>query len=358
MAIIGIIYSKTNFTDLIDFDLKGNWQASSGKLTTLGNNSILQYKRASALDDFTWRIRTNSEALNIQIYGIRSVNNIRTTLSLETGKAKYTYAFNNTSGLSSTQIIIESNDVLEYQFTKSQWACFFTVKNVTKGTESTVLVPVAITINKLRAWSATACEITSIIKTSQQGFKPLNLLVGDSISYGSSATSVNLRWGSVAGFQVEGSPGDTSSEAMDLIHEIINIIKPSRVVYAFGTNDLDIELWKTNLQSFRTISEQNYIVFIPITPYANSNRDMTAYQSYITANFSKYFDIFSITKQSGNPNMKTEYNSGDNIHPNNLGHNAIGNYVLASPYYNFEPLVPQGSSAILSAIVDKWYSNY
>lgn len=357
MAAIGTIYSKSDFIDLIDFDLKGNWGISSGKLISSGGSSILQYRYASALDDFTWKIRTNTAALNVQLYGIRSGNNIRTTFTVESGKAKWNYAYNNTSGLSSSSISIGPSDILEYQITKNQWTVSFTVKNITTGAETTVAAPIAVTIHKLRLWSASAIEVTSLIKTSEQEFQPLNLLVGDSIAYGSSATTSNLRWGTIAAFQIEGSPGDTSSDALELVYEIRNIIKPKRVIYAFGTNDLDIEVWKTNLQAFKSLISQRNIVFIPITPYANSNRDMTTYQTYIAANFSKYFDLFSVTKQSGNSNMKTEYNSGDNVHPNTAGHQAIGNYVLASPYYLFDPIVPQSDSALISMVINKWHAN-
>ncbi|WP_137905493.1 SGNH/GDSL hydrolase family protein [Chryseobacterium sp. 2VB] len=356
MAAIGTIYSKNSFTDLTEFDLKGNWEISAGKLISSGGNSILQYRYASALDNFLWKIRTNSAALNVQLYGIRSDNNIRTTFSVESGKAKWNYAYNNTSGLSSSAISIGPSDVLEYQITKNQWTISFTVKNITTGTETTVTAPVAVTIHKLRLWSASALEVISLIKTSDQEYQPLNLLVGDSIAYGSSATTSSLRWGTIAGFQVEGSPGDTSSEALQLLYEITNIIKPKRVIYAFGTNDLDIEVWKTNLQAFKSSISQRNIVFILITPYANSNRDMTAYQTYIAANFSKYFDVFSITKQSGNSNMKPEYNSGDNVHPNNAGHQAIGNYVLASPYYTFTPLNPPGNNSLIASILMQWHN--
>lgn len=356
MATIGTIYNKSNFTDLSDFDTKGNWELSAGKIISSGSNSILQYKRASALDEFQLKVRTTSKFLNIQTYGIKAENNIRTTFSIENGHAKWEFAYDNTGGTSPAAIIIDNGDVLEFVLTKTQWTVNFQIKNITKNTACDVAVPVAITAHKLRFFASAAVDIISIQKTSNQEFEPLNLLVGDSITYGSSATSPSLRWGTIAGFQIEGSAGDTSVEALDLLYEITNIIKPKRVIYAMGTNDLDIEAWKTNLQTFKNYVTQRNIVFIPITPYANSIRNMTAYQTYIAGNFTKYFDLFSVTKQSGNSNLKTEYNSGDNVHPNNAGHQAIGDYVLASPYYTFTPIVTTNNNSLIVSVLMQWYN--
>lgn len=359
MAIIGEILKRTNFENLVDFDLKAGWDVVSGKIVCNGNNDILQYKYTSMLDKFTWKIKTNSSALNIQFFGIRSANNIRTTLSLENGKAKWAFAYNSTTGISAQTIAIDQGDILEYVFTKDEWNYTFTVNNITKGTSSSVATSsITLTAHKLRLWSSSPLEITSLEKTSNQEFAPNNLLLGDSISYGSSATTSANRWGQLAGFQIEGSTGDTSVEGLELLYEVTNIIKPKRVIYAFATNDLNIEVWKTNLMDTKARLEQRNIVFIPITPYANSTRDLSAFQAFIQGNFTKYFDVFSITKQSGNTNMKTEYNSGDGIHPNNLGHHDISQYVLSSPYYNFIPIVPQDDVGIFAMILDKWYSNY
>ncbi|CEJ71250.1 hypothetical protein BN1195_03595 [Chryseobacterium oranimense G311] len=356
MATIGTIYNKNNFTDLSDFDTKGNWELSAGKIISSGSNSVLQYKRASALDEFQIKVRTTSKFLNIQTYGIKAENNIKTTFSIENGRAKWEFAYDNTSGTSPAAIIIDNGDILEFIITKTQWTVNFQVKNITKNTACDVAAPVAITAHKLRFFASSAVDIISIQKTSNQEFQPLNLLVGDSIAYGSSASIPGNRWGTIAVFSVEGSAGDTSSEALELLYEIINIIRPKRVIYGMGTNDLNIDNWKANLQQFKTIVEQRNIVFIPITPYANSVRNMTAYQAYIAGNFSKFFDLFSVTKQSGNSNMKPEYNSGDNIHPNNAGHLAIGNYVLNSPYYEYEPIISQGNAALYASLFQQWYS--
>ena len=356
MAEIGTIYNKSNFTDLSDFDTKGNWELLSGKIISTGSNSVLQYKRASALDEFQVKVRTTSKFLNIQTYGIKVENNIRTTFSIENGQAKWEFAYDNSSGTSTSAIIIDNGDILEFIITKTQWSVNFQVKNITKNTTCNVAAPVAITAHKLRFFASSEVDIISIQKTSNQEFQPLNLLVGDSIAYGSSASIPVNRWGTIAGFSVEGSAGDTSSEALELLYEITNIIRPKRVIYGMGTNDLNIDNWKANLQQFKTIVEQRNIVFIPITPYANSVRNMTAYQTYITANFTKYFDLFSITKQSGNSNLKTEYNSGDNVHPNNAGHQAIANYVLGSPNYTFNPIDSPRNNSLIASILMQWYN--
>lgn len=263
MSAIGTILQRETFLDLSDFDIKGNWEVSAGTLLSPGSSSVLQYKYASALDEFQWKIRTDSPNLIVQLYGIRAVNNIRTAFSVSNGRAAWSFAYNNTNGTSETSIVIDTSDVLEYIITKTQWTVSFEVKNITKNTSSFVLIPAtstAITAHKVQFYSPTQARIHRLEKTSEQLFQPLNLLVGDSITYGSSATIPANRWGAIAGFQIEGSAGDTSVEALELLYEIINIIKPKRVIYAMGTNDLNLNVWKDNLQLFKKKINQKSIV--------------------------------------------------------------------------------------------------
>lgn len=358
MAAIGTILQRSSFTDLSDFDVKGNWEVNSDALLTTGANSVLQYKYASALDQFQIKVKTDSPSLVMQMFGIKSANNIRTAFSVSNGRAKWDFAYNNTNGTSDTSIVIDNGDILEYIFTKTQWTVSFELKNISKNTSSFVLVPAAsssITAHKVRFYSASQAKILFFEKWSDQEFQPLNLLVGDSITYGSSATIPANRWGTKAGFQIEGSAGDTSSEGLELLHEITNIIRPKRVIYAFGTNDLNIEDWKNNLMEFKAKIEQKNIVFIPIAPYANNNRSMQPYFDYINSNFNEYFDLFGVTKQAGNTNLKAEFNV-DGTHFNNAGHQACADFVLNSPYYSFIPVDHQTSSALRLLVLSKWFN--
>lgn len=354
MATIGTIYNKNSFENLIDFDSKGNWEIVNGKLHTTGGNSILQLRRASALDSFVWKVRTDSPDLKIKFSGIR----VSTILSIQGGKLRWDFTYNNTFGLSSGTLVIDPGDVLEYIFDAYKLSSVFTVNNITKGTSVSLNIGYALTItaHKLVLYSPTALNVISLFKSSVEEFQPLNLLVGDSIAQGAAADIPAHRWGVIANFSILGSSGDTSLEALDLVWEIVNVIKPKRVIYAMGTNDLDIEVWKSNLMEFKLKMDQYNLVFIPITPYANSLRDMSPYQAYIQANFNEYFDLYSLTKQSGSSNMKTEYNSGDHVHPNTLGHQDIANFVLNSPYYVFVPIISQGNTAFYRLALEKWHS--
>lgn len=83
---------------------------------------------------------------------------------------------------------------------------------------------------------------------------------------------------------------------------------------------------------------------------------MVEYRNYIVANFKEYFDLFSVTKQATNDNLKQEFNIGDNVHLNNLGHHDCGQFVLNSPYYLFTEMVKQNTSAFFSMVLQKWHS--
>ncbi len=353
---IGTIYTQNNWQNLNDFTISNNWSLDSGKLKTTGSNGILQYKHASALEQFKWKIRTNSATLVIKLAGAKSANNINTIFSLVNGKAQFTLTYDGTNSVSNNSIIIENGDILEYIIERNIGLATFTVKNITKNTSTAVNVTTAFVISYIQFYSNTACEIQLLEKSSMMQFSPMNLVVGDSITRGSDANPLTNRWVTKVGFLALSSPGDTSTEALLLLHEIFNIIKPKRIIFAFGTNDLNIDLWKSNMQLFRSKISQKNIVFIPITPYANSTRDMTSYKNYVSTTFDKYFDVFSVTKVSLGPNMKSEYNSGDGVHYNNIGHAAIADHILTSQFYTFDPIVPNNvNSGIISNILKKWF---
>lgn len=357
MAAIGTIINKTDFSIMSDFNLRGNWETVNSRLTSIGGNSVLQYKHASALDSFVLKVIFVSNSLTLKFQELRTTNNQNILLSIDNGKAKFQFTFNGFVSLGNS-IIIEDGDVLEYVFTKNIWTLQFRVNNLTKGTFSETQGVgknnANLPAHRFQLFSQNNAEIISIIKTSTEEFEPLNLVVGDSITYGGGASTPPLRWTSLSNFSALGSPGDRSVEALELFHEVFNIIKPKRVVYAMGTNDLIIDTWKTNLQLFKNKCESSNVVFIPITPYANNQRSYQLYSDYIKSNFLKYFDLFEATKEANSTNQKPEY-VGDGVHPNDLGHQACATEVLNSAYYEFTPIVPQGDSALFASVKKMWF---
>ncbi|MBD8081118.1 galactose-binding domain-containing protein [Chryseobacterium caseinilyticum] len=355
MAQIGEIYNKSNFTNLNDFDIVGNWFCENGVLKTSGGYSQLRFKQVSNLDRLEWKIRTNSPGLRLEFKGIGTLYNVTVILTIESGKLFWQFPTSNSSGYSSSTLTINNGDVLEYRVLKNQWTYIFFVKNINTNIEISVVLPVVFTTHNLILSASGATQILSMTKSSTQLYEPDNLVVGDSITYGANADIVNNRWVGIAQYEVSGSHGDTSSNAIPLLDEIINVIQPKRVVYAMATNDTDFDSWKINLQSFKNSLESANILFIPITPYANSNKNMQPYKDYIVANFQKYFDVFTATKASNSNAMNPAYVT-DGVHPNTAGHIAIGNYIKNSPYYSINPPTPQlGYEFIIAKTLENWF---
>lgn len=322
---IGIIYNKSNFINLSEFNIKDSWSVDATHLRTTGANGILQHHYASNLDIFERKITTDSKNVVIEFHGVRELNNQNQKFSINSeNKLVSNQTYNNSFITGTESIIINNGDILEYSIKKTKTTLIFAVKNLTTNQVISLNLTgtfTYITNHYFRIYSNSIAKVFSISLTSDQEKNPDYLVVGDSITAS--------RWAdNCPGFSISGSPGDTSQEALYLLDEIILHIKPKTVVYAMGANDRgQINIWKTKLEDFKNQCLKNKINFIPITPYANNYVDMAQFKAHIVSNFTRYFDIFSATKKINTSEMKDEYNSGDGIHFNSAGLLAISNKI-------------------------------
>jgi len=332
---IGTILNYQEFTDLSGTDVNAGWSVNNNKLIGPADTTkYLQFNYVSGLWLWKKTIVSNKKTLKLFIYN--TAGNFTGDFYINSqNKLCSHFSYDNTTNTSSEVLTYNNGDILEFSLLKNGRLLTFSVKNLnTNQIVSLNASNVAISIHKLRLITSEVTEISSYKLESSQTTGG-TLVVGDSITQGSNATSDNQSWVFIANWERDCGPGDKSPDALLLIPEILNIIKPIRVIYAMGTNDTIIDNWKNAVVKFSKVMNANRITFIPVCPYANNVRSMQSYFDYITSNFKVYFDFYTVTKQSNSTSLKPEYNSGDNVHLNNAGHAAVGNYVLQNNFYEY-----------------------
>lgn len=332
---IGIITNITSFQNLNETDTNTGWSVSGGKLVSPADiTKPIQFSHVSGL--WMWNRKIISDKKTLKLFFYNTAGNFTTDFYInDQNKLCSHFSYDNTTRTSTDILGYTSGDLLEFSIIKNGRTITFSVKNLnTNQIVNLNASNVAISIHKLRLITSEVTEISTYKFESSQTTGG-TLVVGDSITYGSNATAENLSWVSIANWERDCGPGDKSPDALLLIPEILNFIKPIRVVYAMGTNDTIIDNWKNALVQYGKVMNANRITFIPVCPYANTSRSMQAYYDHIIANYSIFFDFYTTTKVASGTNLKPEYNSGDNVHLNNAGHAAVGNFILSSPYYEY-----------------------
>lgn len=333
---IGLILNYQGFTDLSKTDINTGWSVSNNKIVSPADVSKpLQFSYVSGLKKWKKTVVANKKTLKLYIYN--TAENFRAEFYINANnKLCGFFSFDNSTSISADSLIYNDGDLLEFSINKVNRESTFTVKNLnTNQIISLATNNVAYAIHKLRLLCAEVTEISSYVKESTVQFEPATVVIGDSITDGSAATSDAGEWVNIAGFTAICGPGDRSNDALLLFNEILNVVKPKRVIYAMGTNDVTIDNWKSALTQFEQKMNSNKITFIPVCPYANGIRSMQPYYDYIVSKYNIYFDFYTTTKQSNSTALKTEFNSGDNVHLNDAGHLAVGNYVLTNQYYDY-----------------------
>lgn len=333
---IGTILNYQAFNNLSNTDINLGWSVGNNKLVSPADISKpLQFKYTTGLRKWKKTIVANKKTLKLYIYN--TAENFRGEFYIDSNnKLCGFFSYDNSTSVSADSIGYTNGDLLEFTVERINRQSTFSVKNkTTNQIVSVVTNNIAYSIHKLRLICSEVTEISSYVKESSAEFEPETVVVGDSITDGSSSTTENGSWVNIAGFMALCGPGDRSTDAILLFDEILTVVKPKRIIYAMGTNDVQISNWKNGLSLFEQKMNANKITFIPVCPYANSTRSMQPYFDYVTGKYSIYFDFYTITKQNNSTDLKPEYNAGDNVHLNDAGHLQVGNYCLSSQYYDY-----------------------
>jgi lysophospholipase L1-like esterase len=161
-----------------------------------------------------------------------------------------------------------------------------------------------------------------------------NAINGDSITFGQSATSEELRWANIikGNNLVMGGGADTSASVLARLPEIIKI-KPRRVLLMIGGNDILFGLapsvWQQNLRDIRSqlVAAGIEVVHCLPTPRAGAGTLISFIKSEPKFLTDLKVDTNTTLMNGNSDNIKTEFDSGDHLHPNNAGMAEVGKII-------------------------------
>lgn len=120
--------------------------------------------------------------------------------------------------------------------------------------------------------------------------------------------------------------GDKTADVLNRIDEVLALCKPSTIIYInIGSNDVGFSVaqatYEANYNSILS-ALSSYTVVLG-TAIARSDQDLQTLNTFISGKSGSYdiIDLFTTTK-TGAYQLNASYNSGDNIHLNNSGHDA------------------------------------
>lgn len=222
----------------------------------------------------------------------------------------------------------------------------FKVKNETKGWLLVHIEPTTPTSVPFPAHNTSKCGVMlydgsiTVISERYTVFKYENIdniIVGDSITYGSDATVVESRYASLVNGAtiVSGGGADYTASVLERVNEII-ALKPRRVLLMIGGNDILFGIpsgtWQSNYKAIRSAIVSAGIQFVHLLPTARSGASTLVNFINTDAAFAGDLKIDCNTPTMlGNANtLNPAYDSGDALHPNNAGHFVVANTINAA----------------------------
>lgn len=160
------------------------------------------------------------------------------------------------------------------------------------------------------------------------------VFAGDSITFGQSGTSQTTRYASLVlgNNLVSGGGADTTLNVKNRLAEIISI-KPKRVCLMIGGNDILFGVlaatYQANLKAIRLALASAGIEVVHLFPTPRTGAGTLINFIKTEPDFVNDLKIDTNTPlMNGNADtIKTEYNSGDNLHPNNAGMTKIAEII-------------------------------
>lgn len=373
-APVGDIYNRKSWSDLSDFVNTGGFTASNAKINIpVGEGGTLRYNYNTALDinvlRFVFRATNGVKSATPVKFGFSSQNGaaqISNYISfVETGAnagkiALYSSADAAVSYSSGGLPAYNAGDLIELTLEQTGGPAYtITAKNLTLGTTYSYIFNLDVggtgqaflhntASPAIVGTGSTASYEISAIQYSSKNLKGGNWGLGDSITYGFNAGAINDAWARKAGLKIMAGVGDRSIDLVNRLPEIL-LVAPKVLYLAIGTNDPDINVWKSNYAVIVATCERAGIKVVKLTPYPNNSRDMAPYANYIIATYpDSYIDIYTPLKQSGGTGLNPAYVSGtDPVHFNQAGHALVANTILASPLYSVTTPYQKLSSNIL-----------
>jgi hypothetical protein len=171
--------------------------------------------------------------------------------------------------------------------------------------------------------------------------RPKFVIVGNSTEAGSVTSYLEKRWENVlfenynTSYVVHAGGGERAVHGIARIDEIVNVIRPEKVIYGYGVNDLNggsIVLFSQNARRFADSMNAHGIqtIFMSLVPQASNVATYNdTIQAIATAKGGRYINI-TTTLQAGSVDVNKNdlYKpAADPIHLNDAGHQIQGNLV-------------------------------
>lgn len=367
---IGIVWSD----DFNRSTLGSNWGLFGGSAITLTNNEILVSPGDGYLlyqpwlissDAWTLRWKQRFAVLNATSYGVGvGLKNLQ--IYGGTNRA-YNAILSGAQGWFG-QFVIEQlsidgvhqgrvtngpamqlavGDVVDCSLTRAGWDMIATASNRANGQVSSCVFTYSLnpldlheqpTISGICIYAEGGTAFVDDISFAINRRKPARFVViGDSISDGFGVSAYAAEYRSILQSNYtevvcnESSSYNTTSNALGVLPEIL-AHQPQTAILMIGGNDVFLNVptiqWKLQYSNLVTQLQANGVGIVHCLPTPRNNVNLTQLKTWITTNYAgaKVVDLWTpfLTGTSG---LKTAYDSGDGVHPNDAGHFLIGSII-------------------------------
>lgn len=168
--------------------------------------------------------------------------------------------------------------------------------------------------------------------------KPARFIVlGDSISDGFGVTRYAAEYRSVIQSNYtttvcnDSSSWNTTSNTLMAMPEIL-AHKPGTAILMIGGNDVFLNVpeaqWKTQYSNIVSQLESNGVLVKHCLPTPRNNVDLRVLKDWISTNYAgpNLIDLWT-PLLNGTSGLKSAYNTGDDVHPNDAGHTLMGSII-------------------------------
>lgn len=169
------------------------------------------------------------------------------------------------------------------------------------------------------------------------------LFVGNSITHGLYANDITNRFANqvetATGYSVQtnGGPGDVTADLLAKVENIIDY-QPDVIIVFVGTNDIAaglIATAQTNypaaISAIKAGLPQARIIHVNALPRIGLTA-INTWNTWLNTTYSGIDTVIDVNTptNNGSNNMSGTYNSGDNVHPSQAGHDLIASLILAA----------------------------
>jgi lysophospholipase L1-like esterase len=240
---------------------------------------------------------------------------------------------------------LSAGDILDCSLTRSAWTMTATASNRANAQVSSVAIEfsdsanlIAPTISRVCFYPLGGNVYLDDLSFSINHRKPARFIViGASISDGYNASSAARRYISVIQSNFtetvcnDSSSYNTTSNAVSILPEIL-AHEPGTAIVKIGSNDLTFgyptDQWQSQYSNLVAQLEAAGVRVKHCFPTPHNNTDERPLKTWISAHYASSNIIDTFTPLvSGSFGLKSAYNSGDGVHPNDAGHRLLGQII-------------------------------